>query len=253
MGYDMSNPQWDGKRKAIEYASSFMAISKSTLRDLIQFHPHVEHMPTEVTYCGCDFRFPGTGQVDAFKTKYGIERPYFLISGSRDGPKNARLFFKAFELLGAQRAQLAIVCTNANTQLDAEHLKLVGPAAVHMLVLSDAELQCAYSGALALAYPSRYEGFGLPVVEAMACKTPAITCLNSSLPEVGGEAVIYVDPDSVEQMHKALTDVQTTSVRQALIQKGLAQASLFSWLRMSNEVGAHLANRALTLVTKAVS
>jgi glycosyltransferase involved in cell wall biosynthesis len=114
-----------------------------------------------------------------------------------------------------------------------------------MVLLNDDELQAAYSGAIALAYPSRYEGFGLPVLEAMACSCPAITCRNSSIPEVGGEAVVYVDPDSVEQMHQALLEVQQPAVRQRLVALGLAQAQQFSWTQMARAFGTQLAQWAL--------
>lgn len=114
-----------------------------------------------------------------------------------------------------------------------------------MLILNDEELQCAYSGALALSYPSRYEGFGLPVLEGMACSCPVITTRASSLPEVGGDAVIYVDPDSVDEMHQALLDVQNASTRADLIARGLRQAENFSWSRMAREVGQRLAQWAV--------
>jgi glycosyltransferase involved in cell wall biosynthesis len=112
-------------------------------------------------------------------------------------------------------------------------------------VLSDEELQCAYSGAVALVYPSRYEGFGLPVLEAMACSCPVITCHNSSIPEVGGEAAIYVDPDDVAGMCRALLTVQEPTTRGDRIARGLAQAKNFSWARMASQIGERLARWAL--------
>jgi glycosyltransferase involved in cell wall biosynthesis len=241
MGFDLTNPQWVAKRHAIEYAQAFLSISQSTEQDLVRFYPGVQATTKAVTYCGCDFRAASTDQVASFKQRHGIQKPYFLISGGRSDYKNAVLFFRAFERLGERRADYAIVCTNANQPLEAEVAIHVGAAEVHMLVLSDADLQCAYSGAIALAYPSRYEGFGLPVAEAMACACPVITCRISSLPEVGGEAVIYVDPDSIDQMHQALLDVQDATTRADLVARGRLQAERFSWSKMSREVGQSLA------------
>jgi len=244
-GYDLTEPQWVSKRRAIEYASAFVSISHSTQRDLVDFYPQLTNHPMAVAHCGCDFRTAGASQLEAFKQRYGITRPYFLLVGTRSGPKNAELFFRAFARLGALRSKFAVVCTLSNTPLEGSDAIHIGDAHSHMVVLNDDELQAAYSGALALAYPSRYEGFGLPVLEAMACSCPAITCRNSSLPEVGGEAVIYVDPDSEEQMYQALLDVQDPTIRQTLIEKGLLQARQFSWAQMARETGTQFAQWAL--------
>ena len=244
-GFDLMNPQWVGKRLAIEYAQTFLSISQSTERDLIRFFPEAQGATKAVTYCGCDFRTAGQSQIEDFKLRHGIQRPYFLISGAFAGQKNGELFFKAFARLGEARSNFAIVCTHAVPPLGAEYAMHVGDAQVHLVILNDQDLQCAYSGAIALAYPSRYEGFGLPVLEAMACSCPAITTRCSSLPEVGGEAAVYVDPDSVDQMYQALLDVQDASKRGNLIALGLQQASKFSWSKMSREVGLHLATWAV--------
>ena len=79
------------------------------------------------------------------------------------------------------------MCTHSLPITDPELLALLGEGKVLPLVLSDEDLQCAYAGAQALVYPSRYEGFGLPVLEAMACSCPVVTCRNSSIPEVAGD------------------------------------------------------------------
>ncbi|MBK7052398.1 MAG: hypothetical protein IPH54_17905 [Rhodoferax sp.] len=84
----------------------------------------------------------------------------------------------------------------------------------------------------------------MPVLEGMACSCPVITTRASSLPEVGGDAVIYVDPDSVDEMHQALLDVQNASTRADLV-PGLRQAENFSWSRMAREVGQRLAQWAV--------
>jgi glycosyltransferase involved in cell wall biosynthesis len=251
IGYDLSDPQWLAKRRAIEYAQAFISISHSTERDLVRFYPSATPAPKVVAHCGCDFRVAPAERVERFKARHGIERPYFLISGGRGDYKNAALFFQAFARFGERRADYAIVCTNANRPLEADLAQHVGAAQVHMVALSDDELQCAYSGAVALAYPSRYEGFGLPVAEAMACACPVITCRNSSLPEVGGDAVIYIGPDALDEMHAALLAVQDGPRRARLVALGLQQAERFSWATMARQVALALAQWVQLTPTRA--
>jgi hypothetical protein len=105
---------------------------------------------------------------------------------------------------------------------------------VRRLTLSDRELITAYSGAVALVYPSHYEGFGLPILEAMACGCPVITCPNSALPEVAGNAAIYVDENDISALVFALEQVQQSSIRQQLISTGLDRAKQFSWAKMAD-------------------
>ena len=111
--------------------------------------------------------------------------------------------------------------------------------------LTDEELRLAYSGAVALVYPSKYEGFGMPVIEAMACACPVITCANASIPEVAGEAAIYVHDDDVMGLADALCEVQKPSVRNVLINAGLAQTKKFSWSNMAKIVSTALIDATL--------
>jgi glycosyltransferase involved in cell wall biosynthesis len=96
----------------------------------------------------------------------------------------------------------------------------------------DDDLPALYSGADALVYPSLIEGFGLPVLEAMRCGTPVLTSSTSSLPEVGGEAALYVDPHNVDGIAAALYKLATQpSLRTDLSARGLQRAELFTWTR----------------------
>ena len=123
-----------------------------------------------------------------------------------------------------------------------------------MLQLNDEELGTAYSGAIALVYPSKLEGFGLPILEAMACGCPVITCPNASIPEVAAKAALYVNNQDVEGLANALCEVQKPSIRQALIATGLEQAKRFSWSKMAKIVSSVLVDATLqSLNLKAVN
>ncbi|MBC6471505.1 MAG: glycosyltransferase [Hormoscilla sp. GM102CHS1] len=98
---------------------------------------------------------------------------------------------------------------------------------------------------MALVYPSKYEGFGLPVLEAMACGCPVITSPNASIPEVAGEAVIYVHDEDVDGLVNALCEVQKPGVRNSSIAAGLEQAKKFSWSTMAEKVSSALMDATL--------
>ncbi|SDI03495.1 glycosyltransferase family 4 protein [Propionivibrio dicarboxylicus] len=252
MAYDMipevvnwdiqGSPVWREKHAGIRHASSFIAISENTARDLCRFFPAIRPEQVAIAHCGVDFRAPDANAIEAFKARRGITRPYFLLVGSRAAYKNGELFFRAFSLLGDNRKDYAIVCTGPWASLEPEYAAYVGEANVHMIEVDDDELQCAYAGAAVLAYPSIYEGFGMPITEAMACACPVITCPTGSIPEVAGDAVIYVEPHDVMAMAKALLQVQNPTMRAVLIAKGLLCASRYSWERMAEEVKAALLN-----------
>jgi hypothetical protein len=114
-----------------------------------------------------------------------------------------------------------------------------------MLQLSDEELSIAYSGAVALVYPSKYEGFGLPVLEAIACGCPVITCPNGAIPEVAGEAALYVNDEDVDGLANALCKVQKPILRNSLSFAGLQQAQKFSWSKMAETISSTLINATL--------
>jgi glycosyltransferase involved in cell wall biosynthesis len=231
---------WVEKHAGIRHASAHIAISHNTAQDLCRFFPSIRPEQVNVTHCGVDFAAPSLEKISAFKAHHRIERPYFLLVGSRGAYKNAELFFKAFEAFGPQRAQYAIVCTGPWSALEPEFSRYVGEATVHMLEVDDASLQCAYADAIALVYPSLYEGFGMPITEAMACACPVISCPTGSIPEVAGDAVLYVDPSDVGGMFDALVQVQSPAMRAVLRAKGLHRAAQFSWVKMASQVKAVL-------------
>lgn len=245
LGENLNEPIWKTKHQAIKHASAFISISENTAKDLRKFFPEIPLESITVAHCGIDplFSPASEDEINAFKYKYGINKPYFLTTGL-GGYKNTILFLKAFSQ-SANKQSFDIVATGAGSQLPPEWRQYTAGATFHGLQLSDEELRLAYAGAVALVYPSLYEGFGMPVAEAMACGCPVITTANASLPEVGGEAVIYVNADDIEGMGNALCDVQKPSLRRNLIAAGLEQAKKFSWSKMAEMVSNTLISQTL--------
>lgn len=224
------NPEWRDKYHAIKQATAFAAISASTVRDLASYYPEVAMRPVAVVPCAVAgvFRPHSAEEIAAFRTASGITKPYFLLVGRRDQHKNVALFFRAFEKL-SNRADYALVMAGTTQPLEPELREMAGDAEGYAGFFTDAALSLVYSGAVALVYPSRYEGFGLPVLEAMQSGCPVITCQNSSIPEVAGSAALYVGEDAVDEMLQALQAVQQPEVREYLLKRGQQRATRFSW------------------------
>ncbi|MBD2148115.1 glycosyltransferase [Sphaerospermopsis sp. FACHB-1194] len=246
LGANLNEPMWREKHHAIKHASAYIAISQNTARDLSRYFPNIAVESITVAHCGVSNTFSPANplQINTFKHRYGINKPYFLLAGNLADYKNQILFLKAFSKL-PNSYEFDIIFTGFGGVFPPELRDYTSGSAVHQLRLSDEELAIAYSGAVALVYPSKYEGFGMPIVEAMACGCPVITCHNSSMPEVAGEAAIYVKENDVDAMANALTSVQNHNLRASLITAGLAQAQKFSWTKMADKVSSALINATL--------
>jgi len=230
VGPHAPNPEWRDKYHAVTHATAFAAISASTACDLASSYPDVATHPIAVVPCAVSevFRLHSAEEIAAFRAASGIAKPYFLLVGRRDQHKNVGLFFRAFAKL-ANRADYALVMAGTTQPLEADLREMAGDAEGYAGFFADEALSLIYSGAVALVYPSRYEGFGLPILEAMQSGCPVITCQNSSLPEVAGSAALYVGECDVDAMSKSLLDVQDPDVRAYLIKRGVERARQFSW------------------------
>ncbi len=246
-GWNLNHPMWQEKHYGIQHASAYIAVSENTARDLVKCFPDISLESVIIAQNGVNHQIFSPAQpeeLNAFKTKYGITKPYFILVGAGSGYKNSILFFQAFYQLASSYG-FDIVSTGISGLTDQDFRGYTSGSIVHILQLSDEELAIAYSGAIALIYPSKYEGFGLPVLEAIACGCPVITCPNASLPEVAGKAALYVQDDNIEEMANALCEVQKPSVRNSLIAAGLEQAKQFSWSNMAKVVSSTLINTTL--------
>lgn len=233
LGLDMSDQVWDEKRLAIEHASAYVCISENTRRDLLELGPTARGKRADVVLLGVDERFTVASERDvaAFRAEHGLDRPYFLVVGERrgvDGYKNVRLVFRAVRDWPEADAH-ELVCVGGGAEIEPDLTRIAPRMRVRRLELSDAELRLAYAGAVAFLFPSCYEGFGLPVLEAMACGCPVITTRRSSLPEVAGDAAIYVNPDDERSLREAFATVREPIHRATMIAAGARRAAAFNW------------------------
>ena len=217
------------KRKAIEAAQSIICISENTKKDLLEYYPHVTQKPVRVTHLA--------SELDE-SMGYGPEmiprRPYFLFVGARAGYKNFSNLLTAFARVanGHQDLTLCVVGTpfTAAEQRDIAEMKL-SERVEHYGRASDTQLAKLYRQSIALVYPSLYEGFGIPVVEAMACGAAVIASNHASLPEVLGSAGLLFDPAVDDLADILLSLVENPAERERLVALGRERAHDFSWDR----------------------
>ncbi|MBF0621400.1 MAG: glycosyltransferase family 4 protein [Magnetococcales bacterium] len=174
---------------------------------------------------------------DALRQRYGIERPYFLIVGSLDPRKNLKKLLSAWQTLSPEfRSNYELLVIGGGGSAFKQQ-QFVFPEGVRTLgYVPDADLPLLYCDARAFLYPSLFEGFGLTVLEAMACGTPVLTSNRASLPEVAGEAAILVDPDDVEAIADGIRQLgEDDALNRSLIDAGYARAAQFSWQKSAEQ------------------
>lgn len=172
--------------------------------------------------------------------KTGIKKPYFLSVSCDIGRKNTIAILQAYDAFFQQNPEhdLVLVWGTPPKEILEKYTDDKYRGKIHFLGrgLSNEYLAQLYSDATATFFPSKYEGFGLPVLESMACGTPVITCRNSSLPEVGGDAAIYVEPDDIDAMSRWMEKLENKSVDiDSLNATSIKQASKFTWEKCANQ------------------
>jgi len=246
--FDLSPRDWREKELAMLYGRAHVCISGNTRDDLLRFYPEVDPADVTIAHCGIehDVFYPRPrDEIDAFRRDQNIEGDYLFMVGSRvgaDGYKNGAHLFEALAGMTA-RPGLTVLCAGGEPEVP--ELRMGGQRVpVRRVSLSDDDLARAYSGAEALVYPSFYEGFGMPVAEAMACGCPVITTAHGSLAEVAGEAAVLVSGRDPEEMQRALREVRTPETRARLAEEGRIRARGFRWDTMAE----HVADRVVRLV-----
>ncbi len=232
-------------------ARRIIAISESTKRDVVRLMG-VPPEKVEVVYCGIDDAFHplAEDQVAAFRSKRGLPDRFILFVGTIEPRKNVTRLIEAFSNLHTCTLAHLPTCRLANLKLviggakgwfyedvfaRVEELGLEGEV-VFPGYIPVSELPLWYNAAELFVYPSLYEGFGLPLLEAMACGTPVVTANTSSLPEVVGEAGLMVDPSDVDGLAEAMRQVLgDEALRQQMRERGLKRAKNFSWTKIAQE------------------
>jgi glycosyltransferase involved in cell wall biosynthesis len=230
-----NDPMTRIKACAVHRADHIFCISENTRRDLLDIHQVPEDRVT-VTYLGYD-ALPLTALTAADLVG---SAPYLLHVGGRHGYKNFEGLLRAFAASSWLRDNLRLVCFGAAAFSRAElsliaALGLSESQVIH-LGGGDDRLAALYKGAAAFVYPSQYEGFGIPPLEAMSLDCPVICSNTSSIPEVVGDAGEYFDPLDIESIRAAIERVLQSPTRRAeLVALGRSRREQFSWERCARE------------------
>lgn len=226
------------KKRAIINAQGIICISNNTKNDLMKLFPKIDKKKIRVIYNGVSeeyFTIPKSTDVSSFLYNNILQEKYILYVGHRTSYKN---FFVAAEAVARVDASFKLLVigeklTNTEIQKLDEFLK---NRYICLTGIDNKTLNVFYNYAFCLIYPSSYEGFGIPLLEAMRASCPVVTTDKSSIPEVTGDAAIIVrkiDPDSFAD---AILLLLNEEVKLKKIEKGLVQASKFSWTKSYEEV-----------------
>lgn len=230
---------FEGAFEASIYADHIITISEFSKRCFMKYFPYYPEERISVVYLGSRptlTKVTNITTIQEVQKKFGLSDSFWLGVGTIEPRKNYRLLLEAYAQLVEEQTEpkpLYIAGGKGWMEQDiqdrinelgiADKIKFLG-------YVSDEELSVLYSTCFAFIYPSLYEGFGLPVLEAMSCGAPVITSNSSSIPEVAGNAGILIDPIDVKSLLIAMRNLETNKeLRAELIEKSAAQAQKFSW------------------------
>lgn len=244
---DVSNPQIiKTQKRRLEWVKrechAILADSQTTKKDIVNIL-HIKPGIIEVVYPGIsqEFTRQNDEEIIRLKQKYGLLNEYILSVGTIEPRKNIKRVIRAFEsylshpLIAALKKPVELVIAGNpgwdNTLFsDNKYIKTLG-------YVTPSDLPALYSGASLFIYPSLYEGFGLPVLEAMACGVPVISSSRGSLKEVASDSAILVDPESEEDIASKMVQIFIdATLRSELITKGTKQAAFFTWDKAARKI-----------------
>ncbi len=218
-------------------ASQIICVSEATKADLLRIYGDID-TPIAVVHSGVSAEF--TKQQGNRHRPEWLPEQYLLFVGKRSGYKDVATLFAAFARLVADHPELVLVLAGGGALSRTEQQQLQELGIRHRVLqqtVGEGDMPAIYAHATVFVFPSRYEGFGLPALEAMACGTPTLLCRASALPEVGGDAARYFDPGDSATLASLIDEVlcQLTT-RQSMQQLGLRRAAEFTWARTARGV-----------------
>ena len=224
------------KRRYVSNADHIICVSEATKQDLLKVYG-IPRAPISVVHHGVDPRF----RPDVPKEDF-LPRRYVLFVGHRRSYKDADVLFRAFAALVREHPEMELLCVGGDDLSGGERAWLaeLGIAdRVRQRYLSDEQMASAYAHAEMFVFPSHFEGFGLPVLEAMACGTPAIIARATALPEVGGDAVAYFEPGDHDELARVMLELLEDPNRRAgLRERGLERVREFTWRAAAERTAA---------------
>ena len=221
------------KKRYVGRADHVICVSEATRRDLIRVFPDIS-APISVIHHGVDGRFqPGMPRINALPDRY------VLFVGNRGQYKDADVLFRAFAALPSTHTDVKLMCVGGGpfTATEVTTLNALGIAARTVQAdLSDTDMVAAYNHADIFVFPSRFEGFGMPALEAMACGTATVLTDATSLPEVGGDAAEYFPTGDHVALATIVDALLSDEVRRTeLEQRGLRRARQFTWQKAAQQ------------------
>ena len=240
-GFDKSHRGWIEKKLYIENVDAFIGISDSTCADLVRFYPSGLKRNTSTVYPGVDTKiFYPRSDVETmrFREVHGLG-DFLVFVGSRGGYKNAKLFLESLKYLDSENLEVLFI---GGADLTNDELSLANRHGFKLsrLVLDDDDLAICLSAADVLVYPSAYEGFGLPPLEALAVGTSVVTTNSSSLPESVGDLAKFCDGRSIRDLAYAITQAQNVSWKEKVSSEGPKWARNKTWTATARGVALAL-------------
>jgi glycosyltransferase involved in cell wall biosynthesis len=237
--------------RAIRHTDRLIAISQATKDDILKIYPEISADKIRVIYHGFDpevYEQPrDTEKEQEIKKRLGIKGDYLFYIGAIQPRKNLEVFIEAFNMVKSRRkSDLNLVFAGEKAWLSENTIKKAKASAFSDDIKMPGRLKFCDIGHLCrgagiFIFPSLYEGFGIPPLEAMAAKVPVILANNSSLPEVGGGAALYFDAEKPEDLADKIEKVlEDENLRSEMIAKGLEQIKKFSWEKCARETLEYL-------------
>jgi len=216
-------------------AKGIVTCSESSKRDILKYMNVADEKVTVIPWGVSTKQFFPESQenINRMKSNFSLNKPYFIMVSCNIGRKNTTMLMENFRnyMQNGGQYDLVLVWKNPPSELLNEYKKEIDEKRIHFAGgLSESDLRTMYSGATASFFPSKYEGFGLPILESIACATPVVTCRNSSLEEVGKDIALYVNPDSCEEMSQCMLNFEAGKYdSNAFREKAMLYIKDFSW------------------------